>query len=136
MPHLLIELDDAEMAALTTRAETRGETVHDLVVHLARREARRASAPPRGDGPTPAATAASSRLARQIAVAAHIKQFGMPTGYLEKQDLARQLGVTYRTLYRDLEILGQAPETPTTVPIVLAQPERRGRPPEKQTATV
>lgn len=106
MPELTLILTDEEWGRLGQRAdELKLPDRDDVALYCLRRELWKA---PRNQGTEEYRSRQSLRLKRQVALIDHVRARGFPTTREDRSRLAEQLGVSERTLYRDLDLAAQS----------------------------
>jgi hypothetical protein len=102
MPTLTIDLTEEEMRKLKEVEQARKLTPVQFVTLMVRRDLSK-----RGLGyleKRRREEKIAEKAGRQLALAEYIRAHGMPTGQVEKRDLAERFGKSERTIYRDLKV--------------------------------
>lgn len=130
MPEITLSLSDAEFARLEETAKARHQTPESAILYCMNKELWK---PPRDRASAEYRRRGTDRLTRQIRLVAWIKQHGPPDSKVTAQELADQMGVSLRTIYRDIDLALDAIGRESQVgPAVLSAPHpppRVGRPP-------
>lgn len=111
MPQMRVEIEDADLKELHAQARKAKLTPTQLATRMLKRQLYRVSGPARRRSPTERLShphRAVGRAGRQLELFDYIRKHGFPNGQVEKRDLAQRMGVTERTLYRDLDAISVA----------------------------
>lgn len=111
MPRMSLEVEDADLRELQAQARKAKLTPNQLATRMLKRQLYRVSGPARKRSPLEKlshAHRATARAGRQLELFDHVRAHGFPSGQLEKRALAEKMGVTERTLYRDLHAISVA----------------------------
>jgi hypothetical protein len=117
VPEITLTLTDDEYQRLVATAQARDQpSPEEAALFMIRRDMWK---PPRDKSSDAYKGRQGDRLARQIAVTTYIKERGVPVSVESRRALQDQLGVSTRTLYRDIEIaldaLGRTEEIKSTL---------------------
>jgi hypothetical protein len=117
VPEITLTLTDDEYQRLVATAQARDQpSPEDAALFMIRRDMWK---PPRDKSSDAYKGRQGDRLARQIAVTTYIKERGVPVSVESRRALQDRLGVSTRTLYRDIEIaldaLGRTEEIKSTL---------------------